>query len=75
MIPGDPLDILPDVRDGLNKTERIILYVLKQTQEELKGRNVPTIMLYGRVCEHIDISEDEFQKILQRLVGFDHVVK
>jgi hypothetical protein len=75
MIPGDPLDILPDVRDGLNKTERIILYVLKQTQEELKGRNVPTIMLYGRVCEHIDISEDEFQKIVQRLVGFDHVVK
>lgn len=75
MNPGDPLDILPDVRDGLNKTERIILYLLKQTQEELKGRNVPTIMLYGRVCEHIDISEDEFQKILQRLVGFDHVVK
>lgn len=62
-------DNLPDVRDGLNKRERIILYCLHQAQNEMKGRNVPTIMLYGRVVEHIDISEEEFQTILSRLVG------
>lgn len=62
-------DDLPDVRDGLNKKERMILYALKQAQEEFGGRNVPTITLYGRVVELIDISEEEFQEILSRLVG------
>ena len=65
----DITDLLPDVRDGLNRKERTILYVLKKTQEELRGRNVPTIMLYGRVVEHIDMSQEEFQAILNRLVG------
>ncbi|MAM71403.1 MAG: hypothetical protein CMP91_09700 [Gammaproteobacteria bacterium] len=60
---------LPDVRDGLNRKERTILYCLHETQRELNDRNVPTIMLYGRVVEHIDISEDEFQTILSRLTG------
>lgn len=60
---------LPDVRDGLNKRERIILYCLLETQKEFNNRNVPTITLYGRVVEHIDISEDEFQHILSRLTG------
>ncbi|MFN3162710.1 MAG: hypothetical protein ACE37N_04330 [Pseudohongiellaceae bacterium] len=60
---------LPDVRDGLNKKERIILYCLLETQKEFNNRNVPTITLYGRVVEHIDISEDEFQHILSRLTG------
>ena len=63
------LDNLPDVRDGQNRKERAILYCLKQTQEEMKGRNVPTIMLYGRVLEYVDISQDEFQTILSRMVG------
>lgn len=62
-------DNLPDVRDGLNKKERAILYCLHETQKEMRGRNVPTIMLYGRVLELIDISEDEFQTILARFVG------
>lgn len=62
-------DNIPDVRDGLNKKERAILYCLQQTQKELGGRNVPTIMLYGRVVELIDISQDEFQTILSRFVG------
>lgn len=62
-------DHLPDVRDGLTRIERVILYVLKQTQEELGGRNVPTAMLYGRVVEHVNISVDEFQRTLARLVG------
>jgi len=62
-------DTIPDVRDGLTRKERVILYCLKQTQEEMKGRNVPTIMLYGRVVELVDISEEEFQNILSRFTG------
>ena len=65
----DRYDDLPDVRDGLNKKERIILYCLKKTQEEFKGRNVPTITLYGRVVEMIDIAQEEFQIILSRMTG------
>lgn len=63
------VDVIPDVRDGLTRKERAILYCLKQTQEEMGGRNVPTIMLYGRVCELVDISQVEFQSILNRMVG------
>ncbi len=63
------LDNLPDVRDGLNRKERAILYCLHETQKELSGRNVPTVMLYGRVLELIDISQHEFQSILNRMVG------
>ena len=72
MTPEDRIDILPDVRDCLNRKERAILYYLKQAQEELHGRNVPTLMLYGRVAEYVDISQAEFQEILQRLVGFGY---
>lgn len=60
---------LPDVRDGLNRKERLILYCLHQTQKEFGGRNVPTITLYGRVLEHMDLSQEEFQQILARLTG------
>lgn len=63
------MDDLPDVRDGLTRVERIILYVLHETQRERRGRNVPTAMLYGRVVERIDVSVDEFQRVLQRMVG------
>ena len=69
MNPPDPYENIPDVRDGLNKKERIILTCLKQAEEEFGNRGVPTITLYGRVVEHIDIDEDEFQGILSRLVG------
>jgi hypothetical protein len=69
LIAGFLRDNLPDARDGLNRKERIILHVLKQTQEEMQGRSVPTIMLYGRVVEHLDIDQQEFQQILNRLVG------
>lgn len=65
----DPREYLPDVRDGLTKRERVVLYCLHETQKELGGRNVPTAMLYGRVVEHIDMSVDELQSILQRFVG------
>ena len=63
------LNDIPDVRDGLTRKERVILYCLKKAQDELGGRNVPTIMLYGRVVELVDVSEHEFQAILSKLVG------
>lgn len=62
-----PYDDLPDVRDGLTRKERVVLYVLQRVQEERGGRMVPTAQLYGRVVEHVDMSVDELQHILQRL--------
>lgn len=61
------LEAIPDVRDGLTRTERTILYVLHETQKELGGRNVPTVMLYGRVLEYVNISEQELHLYLDRL--------
>lgn len=65
----DPNDLIPDVRDGLTRVERIVLHTLHQLQQERGGRNVPTAMLYGYVVEHVNLSPDEFQRILGRLVG------
>ncbi len=62
-------DILPDVRDGLNRKERAVLYCLQQTQKELGDRNVPTVMLYGRVVEIVDMDQEEFQHIMTKMVG------
>ena len=59
-------DHLPDVRDGLTRRERIVLTCLDQAQKERGGRNVPTVMLYGRVVEHIDMTERELVEILQK---------
>jgi len=61
------LDNLPDVRDGLTRKERIVLYCINQLQKERGGRNAPTVMLYGRVLEFVEMSENELQMILQRL--------
>lgn len=61
------LEAIPDARDGLTRTERIVLYVLQQTQQELQNRNVPTAMLYGRVLEYVDMSEAELHLYLDRL--------
>ncbi|WP_250459068.1 hypothetical protein [Microbulbifer litoralis] len=63
-----PQDNLPDVRDGLIRVERIVLYVLHETQRELGDRSVPTAMLYGRVLEYVDIDQRELVEILQRLM-------
>jgi len=63
------LDRLPDVRDGLSRLERVILWQLHVTQKERSDRNVPTAMLYGRVVEHVDVSVEEFQRTLSRLIG------
>lgn len=59
--------MIPDVRDGLTRAERVVLYVLHETQKERGGRNVPTVMLWGRVCEHLDMSPEELLEILARM--------
>jgi hypothetical protein len=63
----DPRDIIPDARDGLTRQERIVLYVLDQTQRERNGRSVPTTMLWGRVCEYFYISPEALSQMLARL--------
>jgi hypothetical protein len=62
----DPLDDIPDVRDGLTRRERVVLVTLHRLEREL-GRSVPTVMLYGRLSEVIDMDEDELNRILVRL--------
>ena len=58
---------IPDVRDGLTREERVVLYVLDQAQRERGHRNVPTAMLWGRVCEHFYISPEDLSAMLARL--------
>lgn len=60
--------MIPDARDGLTRKERVVLWVLERLQKERGGRSVPTAQLYGCVVEHVDMSIDELQRILQRLV-------
>lgn len=60
-------EAIPDVRDGLTRSERLILHVLNETRKERGGRDVPTVMLYGRVLEYINISEEELHLYLDRL--------
>jgi hypothetical protein len=64
---NEPLDRLPEVRDGLTRVERVILWQLSLLEKERPGRNIPTAQLYGRVVEHVDISVDELQRTLGRL--------
>ncbi|MBL8939898.1 MAG: hypothetical protein JNM69_35410 [Archangium sp.] len=65
--PRPSLESLPDVRDGLTRLERVVLATLEACQAELGGRAVPTAMLYGRVLEHLEVSQDELQQVLVRL--------
>lgn len=58
---------LPDVRDGLTRKQRVVLYVLDQARKELGREFVPTVMLYGRVIEHVNMSEAELYDILASL--------
>lgn len=64
-----PYDRLPDVRDGLTRVERVVLHTLAELERERGGRSVPTVMLYGRVVEKIDLSVGELQAVLQRMIG------
>ncbi len=63
----DPVDYVPDVRDGLTRRERLVLRVVATTRKEFAGRQIPTVTLYGRVLEQLDLSIDEFHAILERL--------
>jgi hypothetical protein len=65
--PARRYETIPDVRDGLTRQERVVLYVLQQTQKERGDRNVPTAMLWGRVCEHFYISPEALSAMLARL--------
>lgn len=57
-------DRIPDVRDGLTREQRVVLYVLSQLQKERGDRNVPTTLLWGRVCEHFYISPEDLSEML-----------
>lgn len=63
---ADP-DGLPDVRDGLTRVERIVLHELWKLERERPGRNVPMVMLYGRVVEHVDITPEALSELVARL--------
>jgi len=60
-------DKIPDVRDGLTRSQRVVLWQLRCAQQELGRESIPTALLYGRVVEHLSMSTDEFQRILQQL--------
>jgi hypothetical protein len=60
-------DKIPDIRDGLTREERLVLYILHETQKERGDRNAPTAMLWGRVCEHCYIDPSELSEMLARL--------
>lgn len=62
-------DLIPDARDGLTRKERVVLWCLQQAEAEFAPRMVPTITLYGRVLEHVDMSEAEFQAVLSKFAG------
>lgn len=63
------LDRIPDVRDGLTRLQRVILHVLHAARGEFGARSVPTAVLYGRVVEHMNVGEAEFQRTLAQLAG------
>jgi hypothetical protein len=71
MYNRNPHDYLPDVRDGLTRRERIVLWCLNELQKERGDRHVPTGMLYGSVVEYVNMTVDEMQSILVRLVGHE----
>jgi hypothetical protein len=62
-------DELPDVRDGLTRNERVVLITLRELQKENGDRPVHLPQLYGRVLEHVDMSQAELQAIVRRLAG------
>ncbi|MEY3012951.1 MAG: hypothetical protein RIT45_1686 [Pseudomonadota bacterium] len=61
-------DHLPDVRDGLTRIERLVLYEMHLAQEEFPGRTVPTALLYGRLTERgLRLTPEQFSRLLARL--------
>jgi hypothetical protein len=62
-----PISKIPDVRDGLTRAERVVLWCLRELSHPDEVRSVPTAMLYGAVIEHIDISQAELMAIIRKL--------
>ena len=60
-------DRIPDVRDGLTREQRVVLYVLSQLQRERGDHNVPTTLLWGRVCEYLYITPERLSELLAQL--------
>ena len=58
---------LPDARDGLTRLQRIVLVELDRLRRDTGKSSVPTVMLYGRVCEHLPITEQELIATLRSL--------
>lgn len=59
---------IPDVRDGLTEVERTILAVLHEARKEFGDRMIPMALIYGRVVEILDLSWEEFQRQLGKLI-------
>jgi hypothetical protein len=60
-------DRIPDVRDGLTREQRVVLHVLHRLQQERGDANVPTALLWGRVCEYFYISPQDLSLMLAQL--------
>ncbi|NKC11120.1 MAG: hypothetical protein GKR94_02615 [Gammaproteobacteria bacterium] len=58
---------MPDVGDGLNRLQRLVLYELNKACRETGRDFVLAIMLYGRVVEHVPITEAQLQAVLLSL--------
>ena len=59
--------LFPNVRDGLTRVQRLVLYELQKARQETGKESIPTVMLYGRVVEHVPLNEMEFQGVLDSL--------
>ena len=57
---------IPDVRDGLTEVERTVLVVLHEARKEFGDRMIPMALIYGRVVELLDLSWEEFQRVLSK---------
>jgi len=58
---------IPDVRDGLTEVERTILLVMHEARKEYGDRTIPTVLIYGRVVELLDLSWEDFHQTLVKL--------
>jgi hypothetical protein len=45
----------------------VVLWQLAEASRELGREQVPTVMLYGRVVEHVSLTEEELQLVLRSL--------
>ena len=58
-------DHVPDVRDGLTRAQRVVIWQLGELQRELGRESVPTALLYGRVIEQgVDLTPQQLSRLL-----------